>query len=71
MSLNSHTSFRSAPAARTLRSSARPFVASRPLAVRFSLGDPRFDRAAPSAPGGLWNRSLLDRLQTPLTRYRD
>ncbi|MCR6656392.1 MAG: hypothetical protein NVV63_11380 [Opitutus sp.] len=42
----------------------------RPVSGSSLLGDPRLDRAGRGA-SPLWNRSLLDRLQTPLTRYHD
>lgn len=50
---------------------ARPVFAGRPLASRSSLGDPRFDRVTATPRRGLWDHALLDRLQSPLTRYHD
>jgi len=50
----------------------RPVPSSgRALAARASLGDPRFDRMTSRPRSGLWDHALLDRLQSPLTRYHD
>lgn len=52
--------------------SGRPIQSpSRALAARASLGDPRFDRLTSRPRSGLWDHALLDRLQSPLTRYHD